>query len=85
MVQLVCSVFRMDHMNRAIAAHISQQLITRDRSQNWLSEKTNIPRSTLKRSLTGSRPFNVEELNSIAGALDLGITDLVRPAEPQAA
>ena len=75
----------MDHMNRAIAAHISQQLITNDRSQNWLSDKTNIPRSTLKRSLAGSRPFNVEELNSIAEALGLSLTDLVRPAEPQAA
>lgn len=75
----------MDHMNRAIAAHISRELILQERSQNWLSERTSIPRSTLKRSLAGNRPFNVEELQAVADALGTGITDLVRSAEPKQA
>lgn len=71
----------MDQMNRAVAAHISRELILRERSQNWLAERTNIPRSTLKRSLAGNRPFNIEELQVIAEALETRITELVRPAE----
>ena len=42
-----------------------------------LAEATGIPRTTLNRRLLGVTPFNTEELDSIAAALNTSVTDLL--------
>jgi len=42
-----------------------------------LAEATGIPRTTLNRRLLGVSPFNTEELDAIAAALDTSVAELL--------
>lgn len=57
-------------ITRGTAEAVRALLEERQMSELALAEATLIPRTTLKRSLDGSRAFKLDELGSIATALD---------------
>lgn len=60
-----------------VAAAVEAARGTAGLSEVVLADATNIPRSTLKRRLSGASPFTVEELDAIATALGVSIVDLI--------
>lgn len=63
---------------------INQALTDTSTSMNGLADATSIPYATLRRSLKGSRPLNLQELRAIAAALKMKPSQLL-PAEFTAA
>jgi DNA-binding Xre family transcriptional regulator len=58
-------------ITKAAATAVRELMVEHDPqvSELALSEATGIPRTTLKRSLAGVRPLNVDELDAIARTL----------------
>lgn len=75
-------MLHMEHTTTAekVAARVSQQIKDCGVQVTWLCERTGIPRSTMLRRLSGRSPFNLAELDLIATALRLPVTDLIGDA-----
>lgn len=64
---------------QSVASEVSAQMGRRGRiSALRLADMTGLPYRTLSRSLHGQRPFTVEELEKIAGALGCLVSDFFR-------
>lgn len=61
----------------ATAANVRAEMARRRVTQTQLAEATGISQSALGRRLTGSQPFDVAQLEAIAGALAVPLADLV--------
>lgn len=72
-------------MTGRLAEVIREAAGEQGKSLRAIAEATNIPPSTLSRSLRGGRPLDTEELNAIALFLGTTMTALVTAAEDVAA
>lgn len=63
-----------------IGTAIADRLAAEDRSQSWLSRKTGIPLSTLRRRLLAfpGHSFTVEELRRVSQAMGVSVEELIR-------
>ena len=63
------------------SAQTAQQVLNRlneaERSQRWLAEQTGINIATLNRRILGKSDFTLVELEHIANALDMALSDLI--------
>ena len=63
------------------SAQTAQQVLNRlneaERSQRWLAEQTGINIATLNRRILGKSDFTLVELELIARALDVALSDLI--------
>lgn len=67
---------------RRIADEVRAAMADKRISQRDLAQATGLPLVTLNRRLTGvSKPFDVEELARVAGALGLSVVEIVLRAE----
>jgi transcriptional regulator with XRE-family HTH domain len=60
-----------------VAQRILTHLNDQGLSQRWLAEQTSIPLATLNRRVQGRTSFTIEELYSVASALDTSVAELV--------
>lgn len=68
---------------RSVASEVSAHMGRHGRmSAAQLSRETGLPYDTLARCLRGARPFTVEELEKIAGALGCLVSDFFREGRP---
>lgn len=58
------------HLNTVVAHRVGAAMTTRGYTPKKLSESAHIARSTLIRRLSGTSPFNLNELAAIATELD---------------
>ena len=67
----------------ATARLVADRLAAEGRSLLWLSEKTGIPRVTLRRKIVGparsTSALTLAEVDAIAGALGMTVADLLSP------
>jgi transcriptional regulator with XRE-family HTH domain len=68
----------------AIAGEIRAELARQNLTYKALSEATGIPAATMTRRLKGTRPFYLEELQSIAQFLGLTLSELTERSEDAA-
>lgn len=72
-------------LTRAVGAHVVAATTDRAVTLAGLAQQTGIPRTTLRRSLEGRRPFTVDELATIAPLIGhKSVTALIRAAERDA-
>ena len=66
------------HPNYAagVAVNVAAAMRAKHVGQLALADKAGIPQATLVRRLTGTSPFTVDELDRIAGALDVDVVGL---------
>lgn len=64
----------------AVAQRVGTAMTTRGYTPKSLSESTHIARSTLIRRLSGTSPFNVNELAAIATELDYPLAHFLEDA-----
>ena len=60
-----------------IKTGIKYHLFIRNKSQNWLAKQLGWNINKLSRRMTGKIPFNVDELDAIAGTFGIGFEDLL--------
>lgn len=63
------------------AARIRGILGERRLSGRQLAQRVGCPTTTLARRLTGVYPLRLDELDAIAAALDVPVTDLITPGD----
>lgn len=68
-----------------IAAEIRAEMARQMISNNALADEIGMPISTLRRSVNGDRPFNLDEFWAVAQALDLSATELVARSQDKVA
>jgi lambda repressor-like predicted transcriptional regulator len=67
----------MDTKTQSRAASIGATIKRSGHTLFSIAEATGIPRTTLRRRLLGTSPFNTDELDLIAAVLDVKVTDLL--------
>jgi transcriptional regulator with XRE-family HTH domain len=74
---VVSYIVHVDTYSSRVAEQVTAKMEAAGLSQLGLSEKTGIARATLIRRLTGRSPFQVDELEAIAGVLGISVGDLL--------
>lgn len=69
-----------DTQSAAVKA-IRLHLAARNQSQTWLARQIDESPFWLSRRMTGTKTFNVDELDRIAAVFGLGLDELVQSAE----
>ena len=64
-----------------VATEVRVEMVRQRVTVSQLSQATNIPPSRLHRRFNGSTSFDTDELEVIAGALNIAASELVRRAE----
>lgn len=59
---------------------IAAAILTAERSQKWVADKSGIPATTLRRKMRGGADFTVGEVARIARTLDVHPADLLPEA-----
>jgi transcriptional regulator with XRE-family HTH domain len=70
-----------DQLSRAVAAEIRRLLDERGISGRELARRTGIPSRTVAHKLADRTPFDVDDLQSIAGVLEVDVTELLTWAQ----
>lgn len=72
-----------EQLSRAVAAEIRRLLDERSMSGRELARRTGIPPRTVAAKLADRSPFDVDDLQVIAGVLEVDVTDLLSWAQRQ--
>jgi transcriptional regulator with XRE-family HTH domain len=72
-----------EQLSRAITAEVRRLLDDRGMSGRELSRLTGIPQSSIAKKLADRHPFDVDDLQAIAGVLEVDVTDLLAWAQRQ--
>jgi len=70
-----------EQLSRAVAAEIRRLLEERGISGRELARRTGIPSRTIAHKLADRTPFDVDDLQAIAGVLEVDVTDLLSWAQ----
>jgi len=70
-----------EQLSRALSAELRRLLADRGTSGRELSRLTGIPQKTLADKLADRAPFDLDDLQLIAGVLEHSVSDLVAWAE----
>ena len=65
------------------SARVRALLAERRLNGRWLANQLSMPTSTLNRRLTGAHPWDLNELDRVADALDVRVVDLIASAVTQ--
>jgi predicted transcriptional regulator len=82
LLRMACSLLHMEqaeHVDGVVASEVSKQISKSGVTVVWLCEETGIPRSTLSRRLSSRSSFTLNELQRIAEALRVPVSDLLQP------
>ena len=63
--------------SEAVSAEIRAEMARQKVSMNSLAMEVGIPVSTLRRSVLGQRPFNIDELHDVAEFLNISMAELI--------
>lgn len=72
-------------ISRRTAAQVAAAMSDAGKSEVAVSEATGIPRSTLKRRLSGFSSFTVDELQRVADLLEVPVTTLLDATDTETA
>jgi hypothetical protein len=60
-----------------VAASVNSEAVRQGVSREWLARSTGIPPAELSAKLDGEVPFDVDELDAVASALDVSVESLL--------
>ncbi|WP_156153192.1 hypothetical protein [Microbacterium oxydans] len=69
-------------VGQVVASAVISQLVTAERSIDWLAAEMRISRSALRQKLFGGADFTVSDLAEVAAALGISPTVLVPTGHP---
>lgn len=80
------SVLHMDTLpaSQRVALAVRDHLRQAGKTQLDIVDATGIPRTTLNRRMTGNSPFTISELELIAGAIGVTVTEIMQASEDAA-
>jgi transcriptional regulator with XRE-family HTH domain len=70
-----------EQLSRAVTAEVRRLLDERGMSGRDLARRTGIPQSSIAKKLADKHPFDVDDLQAVAGVLEVDVTDLLSWAQ----